>query len=205
MKRIIFIIAATIILILVAVFLFVSLRPKPVVMVSMMDPSNDVFGNTGQKTTAEPYIDLVGSQIGFTGKDYIFRIIVAENIPKGPNNPAINLEYGVLIDADSNAKTGGNVSLYGDGLGIDYIASLSLMDSGIHCAVLSNSGKSVAQPDYNIADNKIEIKFNQSAIGSPDKFRYRVVIRKWLVNPGNTQTIGAVDVAPNDNYYTFSK
>jgi hypothetical protein len=69
------------------------------------DPAGDLFDRQGQAISAEPYLDIVEVEVAQSGVDYYISMKMNGPLPSALNDPAILIEWDVLVDIDQNPAT----------------------------------------------------------------------------------------------------
>ena len=171
------------------------------------DPIGDLFDRQGKPVTAEPYLDIVEVELTRSGTEYNARIKVNDPLPSSLGDPAIFLEWDLLVDIDQNRETRPwSWGLLDNGIGVDMLVRLMLGPSGqgYRAEVLNAATKKSVRISFNIDGATVQLKFDDTSLGVVSKAFDLVFDARKYGDYGRAGGELAFDKAPNRGYFTFS-
>lgn len=122
-------------------------------------------------------------------------------------DPSIWIEWDIAIDTDSDPNTGWTSSLFYDGIGVDYLIRVGILESTYYPQVMRTQPtfQEVARPRCYIKDNTILFAVTSNEFRMPSNLIWMVAIFKFgqRGQPPNPPLL-ATDIAPNARHYTTS-
>jgi hypothetical protein len=141
------------------------------------------------------------------GQEYLARIRVSGALPSSLSDPAIFIEWDMLVDVDQDPTTRpwGSWPLIDNSIGVDLLIRLMLGPRGeAYRAQVRDLVKKTSQTiEFKIDGATIELRFSASSIGNPKAFDYVFAVRKFG-NYGSAGAEVACDKAPNEGFFTIS-
>lgn len=166
------------------------------------DPIGDLFDEYGFPAKAEPYLDIVSTDIRKSGDSYLIELSVNGAMPEKIDS-SIWIEWDIAVDADSNADTGWTWG-YND-IGVDYIIRVGILDSTYYPQVMKTQPTfhEIAKPPCQIKGSKILFTLTAAEFQMPSSLVWMVTAQKYgqRGEPPNPPFLGG-DKAPNSRHYT---
>jgi len=192
---------------IVLLTVFVSNRAEVAKAEVFTDPVADLFDREGRPAVAEPYLDIVEVEAAQSGVEYTARIKVNGPLPSGLSDPAIFIEWELLVDIDQDRLTHpwGSWPLLDNGIGVDVLIRLMLgpRGQGYRAEIRDLTRNRRMTIAFKVEGASMELKYNSTSFAVPKAFDYIYAVRKF----GNYGASGgelACDKAPNEGYFTFS-
>jgi hypothetical protein len=165
------------------------------------DDIGDLFDKSGLPTKAEPYLDLVSTDIKRSGDSYLIELNVDGAMPERID-PSLWIEWDIAVDTDNNPNTGWTW-WYND-IGVDYIIRVGILDAKYYPQVMKTQPTfhEIAKPVCQITGSKILFAVTAAEFQMPSNLVWMVTAQKWG-NRGESSNapLLASDKAPNSRHY----
>jgi len=175
---------------------------------TLTDPMRDLFDRQGRSVTGEAYLDIIEIELTQSGDEYSVRAKMNGPLPLGLSDPAIFIEWDLLVDIDQTPGTSPwsptGFPLMDNGIGVDALIRLMLGPSGqgYRAEVRDLTLNRRMTIGFRIDGNSIELKVNAS-VSAPKAFDCVFVVRKFG-EYGRSGAEIACDKAPDQGYCTYS-
>ena len=207
--------------ILFALLLIFAMSYMAIVMAQpQSDPTADLLNRNGTPTVAEPYSDIVESEVKVSGNNYVATIELAGDVPSQTSSSNVFIEWDIMVDADESNTTGawgGDVDkawreLLVNGIGVDLMVRMGMSGTQTWGETYYVFDQSWGIAFIAVTGNQITLTVPSTILlsrwGHPGGFDFTVLVRKYNVAgsakalpPANTLQV--LDKAPNSGYYAF--
>jgi len=181
--------------------------PMAVIAQSITDPVGDLFDRQGNPVTAEAYLDIVEVEMVQSGIEYSARLKMNGLLPSNLTDPAIFIEWDLLVDIDQNRETRPwSWTLLDNGIGVDMLIRLMLGHSGqgYRAEVFNVATRKSVSIGFKVDGATVQLKFDDTSLGVISRaFDFVFTSRKYG-NYGRAGAELALDKAPDQGYFTFS-
>jgi len=162
----------------------------------------DLFDEYGFPTKAEPYLDIVSTDIRKSGDSYLVELSLGGMMPE-KIDPSLWIEWDIAVDADNNPETGW--SWWYNDIGVDYIIRVGILDSTYYPQVMKTQPTfhETARPLCQIRGSKILFTLTAAEFQMPSNLVWMETAQKWgnRGEPPNPPLLAA-DKAPNSRHFT---
>jgi len=166
------------------------------------DPIGDLFDEYGFPAKAEPYLDIVSTDIRKSSDSYLIELNVNGAMPE-KIDPSLWIEWDIAVDTDNNPDTGW-IWGYND-IGVDYTIRVGILDSTYYPQVMKTQPTfhEIAKPLCQIKGSKILFTLTAAEFQMPSNLVWMVTTARYgqRGEPPNPPFL-AGDKAPNSRHFT---
>jgi len=187
-------------IVVLSTLMFAMCHSSAVFGQSFTDAVGDTFDSQGNPVVAEPYLDLIRSDVSLLDGNFTVEIQVDGPLPKEPVMPKNTANpSGRPFTISWEMEIGVSTAR-------DFRVALELGDWGYHVTMFDYLIQSWTWDpkgiSFSVEKDTVYLFISPDLIVNPESFQYRILVFEYI-QPIRLGSMLAGDVAPNEGYYVF--